>query len=105
MLNPYCRVDYTHKIWACPFCATHNHFPQHYAQHISETNLPAELISDYTTVEYEIPGKAFGAPTFLFVVDTCVCEDQELDEIKDSIQQAMGTLIPEDANVGLITFG
>ena len=63
------------------------------------------MISDYTTVEYEIPGKAFGAPTFLFVIDTCVCEDDELDEIKDSIQQAMGSLIPEDANVGLITFG
>lgn len=34
-----------------------------------------------------------------------MCEDDELDEIKDSIRQAMDTLIPEDANVGLITFG
>jgi protein transport protein SEC23 len=36
-------------------------------------------------------------------VDTCILED-ELDELKDSLQQTLN-LLPEDALVGLITFG
>ena len=37
-----------------------NHFPPHYAENISDVNLPGELISSFTTVEYELqsqPGK------------------------------------------------
>jgi protein transport protein SEC23 len=44
-----------------------------------------------------------GPPAFLFLVDTCILED-ELDELKDSLQQTLN-LLPEDALVGLITFG
>lgn len=40
---------------------------------------------------------------FLLVIDTCI-EESELSEIKDSVQQSL-TLLPEDALVGLITFG
>ena len=40
---------------------------------------------------------------FLFVVDTCLPES-ELESLKDSIQQTLN-LLPEDALVGLITFG
>ncbi|CAN0544065.1 unnamed protein product, partial [Ectocarpus sp. 12 AP-2014] len=45
-----------------------------------------------------------GPPAFVFCIDTCVSED-ELDELKDSLQQACGCLLPEEALVGLITFG
>jgi len=31
-----------------------NHFPPHYAENISEQNLPVELFQQYTTVEYEL---------------------------------------------------
>jgi hypothetical protein len=31
-----------------------NHFPPHYAENISEQNLPVELFAQYTTVEYEL---------------------------------------------------
>lgn len=44
-----------------------------------------------------------GPPVFLFVVDTCQ-DDDELKELKDSIQQSLN-LLPDDAMVGLITFG
>jgi protein transport protein SEC23 len=44
-----------------------------------------------------------GPPAFLFLVDTCILDD-ELDELKDSLQQTLN-LLPEDALVGLITFG
>ena len=104
VLNPYCQVDFRTKLWACPFCLTRNHFPPHYAENISETNLPAELIPQFTTVEYELHSTApTGPPVFLFVVDTCMDED-EMDELKDSLQQTLN-LIPENSYVGLITFG
>lgn len=103
VLNPYAQVDYRTKLWTCPFCMSRNHFPPHYAENISETNLPAELIPQFTTVEYEIQSVAVGPPVFLFVVDTCVDED-ELNHLRDSLQQTLN-LLPEDALVGLITFG
>jgi protein transport protein SEC23 len=102
ILNPSVTIDFRFKAWRCCFCGTENHFPNHYAQHITETNLPGELVKNYTTVEYVLPG-ASEKPVFLLVIDTCI-EESELSEIKDSIQQSL-TLLPEDALVGLITFG
>jgi len=104
VLNPYCQVDFRSKLWVCPFCFTRNHFPPHYADNISEQNLPAELIPQYVTCEYElqeIPN--CGPPCFLFVLDTCGQTDQ-LKELADSIQQSLN-LLPQDALVGLITYG
>jgi len=51
VLNPFCAIDVRTKIWVCPFCFHRNQFPPNYAD-ISETNLPAELIPRYTTIEY-----------------------------------------------------
>jgi protein transport protein SEC23 len=97
------QIDFTNKVWACPFCVGRNAFPPHYAAHINETNLPAELIRQYTTVEYELPGSEAGPPCFLLVVDTTV-DAEELDSLKDSLQQSLA-LMPEDSLVGLITYG
>ena len=80
-----------------------NHFPPHYAENISENSLPAELIPQFTTVEYELQSQPTGPPTFLFVVDTCV-DDDELAHLRDALQQTLN-LLPEDSWVGLITFG
>lgn len=55
VLNPYARVDYTSRIWYCPFCYARNRFPHSYSG-IGETNLPAELFPTYSTVEYT-PGR------------------------------------------------
>ena len=103
VLNPYVQVDFRTKLWTCPFCMARNHFPPHYAENISESNLPAELIPQFTTVEYELQTNAVGPPVFLFVVDTCVDED-ELAHLRDALQQTLN-LLPENALVGLITFG
>ena len=54
ILNPFCRIDFNAKIWVCPFCFQRNHFPPHYSE-VSENNLPAELIPNYTTIEYALP--------------------------------------------------
>lgn len=53
VLNPYARVDYPSRIWLCPFCYNKNRFPRTYAG-IIETNLPAELFPNYSTVEYQL---------------------------------------------------
>ncbi|CAM9405131.1 unnamed protein product [Heterosigma akashiwo] len=103
ILNPFCQIDFRTKLWVCPFCQQRNHFPPHYAENISETNLPAELIPQFTTIEYELQTAPMsGPPVFLFVVDTCLPED-ELDELKDSLQQSLN-LLPRTL-VGLVTFG
>ena len=84
ILNPYCQVDFRSKLWVCPFCATRNHFPPHYAENISEQNLPAELIPQFTAVEYELPSiPNSGPPVFVFVVDVCNHEDEEAVEPKN----------------------
>mmetsp|Transcript_12844 Transcript_12844/g.30028 ORF Transcript_12844/g.30028 Transcript_12844/m.30028 type:complete len:813 (+) Transcript_12844:196-2634(+) len=105
VLNPYCQVDFRSKLWTCPFCMTRNHFPPHYAENITETNLPAELIPQYTTCEYElqtVPPQ--GPPCFLFVLDTCTNSKEELEELADSLTQALH-LLPPDSLVGVITYG
>lgn len=102
VLNPYCRVDFMNKIWVCPFCLTRNHFPHHYAD-ISTENLPAEIIPQYTSIEYVVDPNSYGPPAFVFVVDTCIL-DEELNSLKASLQQSL-MLLPENAIVGLITFG
>jgi protein transport protein SEC23 len=105
VLNPYCQVDFRSKLWTCPFCLHRNHFPPAYAENITEMNLPAELIPQYTTVEYElqtVPDQ--GPPCFLFVIDTCTNSKEELSELADSLTQALN-LMPPDSRVGVITFG
>ena len=61
------------------------------------------MFKQFTTVEYELQTNPVGPPVFLFVVDTCVDED-ELAHLRDALQQTLN-LLPEDALVGLITFG
>ena len=104
LLNPYCQVDFRSKLWVCPFCAARNYFPPHYAENISKQNLPAELIPQFSSVEYELPSiPNAGPPVFIFVVDACNHED-ELKELGDSVTQALN-LLPDDALVGFITYG
>ncbi|XP_009361354.1 protein transport protein SEC23 [Pyrus x bretschneideri] len=103
VLNPFSTVDYAAKIWICPFCFTRNHFPPHYAS-ISDENLPAELFPQYTTIEYDSSiEKPTLPPVFIFVVDTCMIEE-ELSFLKSALSQALG-LLPDHSLVGLITFG
>ncbi|KMT06650.1 hypothetical protein BVRB_7g158150 [Beta vulgaris subsp. vulgaris] len=109
-LNPYCRVDFTAKIWICPFCFQRNHFPPHYSG-ISENNVPAELYPQYTTLAYSLssnPGDPHSnsgliPPVFLFVLDTCMIEE-ELGFVKSSLRRAIVSL-PDNALVGFISYG
>ncbi|KAM1248859.1 hypothetical protein ACFX2I_031601 [Malus domestica] len=106
-LNPFARVDFTAKIWICPFCYQRNHFPPHYAA-ISETNLPGELYPQYTTLQYALPTdsaapQSLPSPVFLFVLDTCMIEE-EMGYVKSALKRAIG-LLPDNALVGFVSYG
>lgn len=99
----YCsQIDIRAKLWICPFCLSRNAFPAYYKD-ISNTNLPAELLPKYTTIEYTLSRPAQVPPIFLFVVDTCLDED-DLKALRDALVVSL-SLIPPYALVGLITFG
>jgi len=103
ILNPYAFVDFHSKSWTCPFCCQRNPFPAHYAEHITESRLPQELLPMCTTIEYIIPQVLCAPPVFLLVLDTASIEE-ELDQAKDSLQQSLA-MMPQNALVGFITFG
>ncbi|EIW70298.1 hypothetical protein TREMEDRAFT_71580 [Tremella mesenterica DSM 1558] len=102
ILNPFCQIDVRGKLWICPFCLQRNPFPPHYKD-ITTTNLPAELLPKYTTIEYTLSRPAQIPPIFLYVVDTCVDED-ELKALRETLVVSL-SLLPPTALVGLITFG
>uniref|UniRef100_A0A3B3ZK59 Protein transport protein SEC23 n=1 Tax=Periophthalmus magnuspinnatus TaxID=409849 RepID=A0A3B3ZK59_9GOBI len=102
VLNPLCQVDYRAKLWACNFCYQRNQFPPSYAG-ISEVNQPAELLPQFSTIEYVVQRGPPMPLLFLYVVDTCI-EDDDLQALKESLQMSL-SLLPPAALVGLITFG
>merc|ERR1711881_262663 len=102
VLNPLCQVDYRSKIWTCNFCYQRNPFPPSYAA-ITESHQPAELIPQFTTIEYQVPGPEPVGPVFLFVVDTCM-DEEDLQAMKESLQMSL-SLLPPHAMIGLITYG
>uniref|UniRef100_A0A646QFP1 Protein transport protein SEC23 n=1 Tax=Hemiscolopendra marginata TaxID=943146 RepID=A0A646QFP1_9MYRI len=102
ILNPYCQVDYRAKLWVCNFCFQRNPFPPQYAA-ISELHQPAELIPQFSTIEYTITRASCPPPIFLMVVDTCI-DEEELSALKESLQMSL-SLLPPNALIGLITFG
>jgi len=102
VLNPMCQVDFRAKLWVCNFCFNRNTFPPQYSA-ISEQNQPAELIPQFSTIEYTITRAPVQPPIFLMVVDTCIDED-ELKALKESLQMSL-SLLPPNALIGLITYG
>ncbi|KAI0240092.1 GTPase-activating protein S23 [Massospora cicadina] len=102
VLNPYCQLDVRAKLWICPFCLSRNPFPPHYKD-ISTSNLPAELLPRYTTIEYVMTRLLTLPPIFFFVVDVCL-DDEDLVALKNSLVISL-SLLPPNALIGLITFG
>eukprot|EP00928_Gymnodinium_smaydae_P045645 TRINITY_DN30397_c0_g3_i1.p1 TRINITY_DN30397_c0_g3~~TRINITY_DN30397_c0_g3_i1.p1 ORF type:complete len:758 (+),score=148.71 TRINITY_DN30397_c0_g3_i1:98-2371(+) len=103
VLNPYSMIDFVSKTWTCPICLFRNQFPPHYAEHINEQNLPAELLPMCSTIEYILPQSVCNPPVFLLVLDIALIEE-ELEQAKDSLQQSLA-MMPQNALVGFITFG
>ncbi|EAY14744.1 Sec23/Sec24 trunk domain containing protein [Trichomonas vaginalis G3] len=102
ILNPYAVVDYQKHTWVCPLCNSLNPLPQAYHA-MTETQQAAEIIKDYTTVEYLLRDNMPERPIFVFVVDLCSV-NKEHDYLKNILLQTISSL-PSNALVGLITFG
>lgn len=102
VLNPLCQVDYRSKVWTCNFCFQRNPFPGSYAA-ITPQHQPAELLPHFTTIEYQLPTPNTVGPVFLFVVDTCM-DEENLQAMKESLQMSL-SLLPNNALIGLITYG
>ncbi|KAJ3277055.1 GTPase-activating protein S23 [Terramyces sp. JEL0728] len=60
-------------------------------------------MQDYLTMEYRLNKPPAGPPVFVFVVDTCLREE-DLKSLKDSLIVSIN-LLPQNALVGLVTFG
>lgn len=103
VLNPFCQLDLRARIWICPFCLSRNPLPPHYKD-ISQNALPHELLPTSSTTEYVLSRPVQTPPIFLFVLDTCQPDDENLQALKDNIIVTL-SLLPPNALVGLITFG
>ena len=90
------------RLWVCPFCLSRNPLPPHYKD-ITANAIPPELHPSNTTIEYRLSRPAQNPPIFLYVVDMCQEEDS-LAALKESLIMSL-SLLPENALVGLITFG
>ncbi|KAG9390471.1 COPII coat complex component, Sec23 (Sec23) [Carpediemonas membranifera] len=106
VLNPYCQVDFksSQKRFVCPLCGAYTNLPSNYAG-ITETHLPAELAQTSNTIEYNLSftNEKRQHPVYLFVLDLCLPED-EFESMKERVSNAILAL-PEDAVIGLVTFG
>lgn len=101
-MNLHSQIDFRAKSWTCALCFTRNQLPGHYSD-ISPSQLPPELMQDYLTIEYQLNKPPSNPPIFLYVVDTCLRE-QDLKALKDSLTVSLN-LLPQNALVGLVTFG
>ncbi|KAI8925530.1 hypothetical protein BC831DRAFT_460352 [Entophlyctis helioformis] len=102
VLNPCCQVDFRGKLWICPFCLQRNQLPPQYAD-INERQLPLELMQEFLSVEYVLSKPPGAPPVFLYVVDTCL-DEEDLKALRDSLVVSL-SLLPPNALVGLVTFG
>ncbi|PIO28158.1 hypothetical protein AB205_0139960 [Aquarana catesbeiana] len=66
-------------------------------------NQPAELLPQFSSIEYVVQRGPQMPLIFLYVVDTCM-DDEDLQALKESMQMSL-SLLPATALVGLITFG
>lgn len=101
-LNPYCAINFNNKSWKCPICQQINILPPSYHE-MTQDFLCAELLPEYTTIEYILKFPPTYPPVFFFVIDTCV-SPKELASIKSILLQVM-EYVPKSSLVGFITFG
>jgi protein transport protein SEC23 len=102
VLNPFCTVDVRARLWICPFCLSRNQLPSHYKD-ITANSVPPEIHHLNSTVEYKLSRPAPAPPIFFYVVDTCQ-EQDSLYALKESLILSL-SLLPDNALVGLITYG
>lgn len=89
-------------MWVCPFCLQRNQLPAHYRD-ISASNVPPELLPEFSTIEYHCQRGASIPPIFFFVVDTCLVEE-DMRALREALTVSLA-LLPPKSLVGLVTYG
>ncbi|MES1907353.1 MAG: hypothetical protein MHM6MM_000488 [Cercozoa sp. M6MM] len=106
VLNPFCRVDAGRQSWQCSSCLTTNH--------LSSQEVPLEVHSNYTSIEYQLSEQPRGAPVIMFLVDRCVVQPRAVDikrGAKSELEHAKKCLLdaidglPDSVYVGLMSVG
>ncbi|EPR78651.1 SEC23 protein [Spraguea lophii 42_110] len=103
ILNPFSEINYEKRDWTCPLCSKRNMLPNHYRE-ISSDDLPPELISDNTTVEYILTKEANFPPVFVFLIDICTFDEERHKLLMESVKVTFDNLL-DDSLVMLVTFG
>ena len=93
ILNPLCTIEACLENWVCCICFSKNKLPP---------NCDPSLNPKHCTFEYILTQQQ-QPPIFLFVVDTCMDQD-ELAALKERLKQCI-SLLPPNAIVGMIIFG
>ena len=86
--------------YACRFCGASCQLPAR-MMGISDANKPLEL--QYSTLEYALPGKPQHPVSLIFVIDTCVPQE-ELTSLLSFLKQIL-SLIPSTFRLGIVTTG
>ena len=98
-LHCWAYMDAGSNTWTCSFCQSRNNLPRD----INFESLD-EINQGLTTVEYISAKTSAFPPVFMFLIDTSTY-DQERHELMINVIQTAINLLPDDAMVGLITFG
>lgn len=101
VLNPHSTVDHRSHTWGCVLCGNKNAFPTNVS--LAPEHMPSELSKNNESIEY-VTNMKRAPPTFVFVLDTCVDTESELEGLKEYVLLALNKL-PENCRVGLITYG
>lgn len=102
VLNPYCGINFQQKCFSCPICHANTPLPTSY-HGMTEDCLAAELTPNFTTIEYVLPDRAQFPPTFLFLVDTCITENEHA-ALKALLLETV-QLLPPKSLVGFMSYG
>lgn len=101
-INPYVTItEQQPEVYYCQFCSFGNRITA------EPGTIPIGLQQQATTIEYRTGRQSSLPPIFLYVVDTCF-HGEDVEDIYQSLKELLMTslsLLPENALVGLISYG
>lgn len=102
-LNPFSEVIPRSQTWVCVLCSNRNSLSIEYSNYM-ERHQPIECMPGNETVEYIVDTPERLPATFLFVVDMCITDAEELIGLKEFLTLTLEKL-PPHARIGFITYG
>ena len=104
VLSQHNKVDFSNKAWWCLFCDTKNLFPPHYAENITPETLPMEMQEGPETIEYKFESGYQSTTSFIFLINTAMEDEEELNELKEALIAAIEN-IPKKSKIAIVSYG